>query len=373
MTNLLLSINDQLSVLRVEHGKLMDRVINESDIKAIRVEIEGQKIDKLDKESSIELLRVEVERLGKLIGGLAKKSDMQSIREELDRLKKDGVEKESDLRAKISQKESEIQSLKTDIQSLRVLLEGQKKTQLDMESRYQSIRMEQVKLTEGLVKKTDKQDSRFKLHNCTEVKTSGIYNILLSNINSQPFKVACDAETRGGGWTIILRRMDGTVEFNRNWTEYQKGFGEVSGEFFLGLDKIHELTAERKQELLVILEDFEGVEEFETYDEFGIGDENQEYVLHTLGKANGTAGDSFSRHKDSKFSTFDRDNDPMTSQHCAEEYTGGWWYCNGCYSNKLTGQYTEDTENKGIHWKEFRGLEYSLKKAVLMIRPKSKN
>jgi len=166
-------------------------------------------------------------------------------------------------------------------------------------------------------------------HNCTEAKSNGINEILIPKFNRKPFKVACDVETQGGGWTIILRRLDGSVNFYRNWTEYKNGFGDLNGEFFLGLDKIHAITAERKQELLVILEDFEGDNRFETYDEFAIGNEDQQYVLHTLGKANGTAGDSLKWHRGYKFSTFDRDND-WSSGNCAVDSTGAWWY-NGCH------------------------------------------
>ncbi|XP_034481243.1 ficolin-1-like isoform X2 [Drosophila innubila] len=194
----------------------------------------------------------------------------------------------------------------------------------------------------------------------------------LSEISCQPFKVACDAETRGGGWTIILRRMDGSVSFHRNWTEYKNGFGDLNGEFFFGLDKIHEITAERSQELLVLLEDYQGVNAFEKYDEFAIGNEDQQYELHTLGKASGAAGDSFSDHRGKKFSTFDRDNDGISDIHCAELHTGGWWYRsnNFCQFCKLTGTYGNNDYDEGVTWDEFRGSEYSLKTAVMMIRPK---
>ncbi|XP_034474662.1 techylectin-5A-like [Drosophila innubila] len=324
-TNLFVSISSQLSKLRTElehQGNFMDGLVKAMDLALLKAEQDrqGKLIDELVKD-----------RQGKLIDGLVKATDIQFIREELEQLKKDTAVKDSDmksLRAELERqnndllkKELDFQSLRTEIQSLRVELEDQKKGGIDKES--------------------DKYNLSPIPRICSEAKTSGIYNILLSNINSQPFKVACDAETRGGGWTIILRRMDGTVEFNRNWTEYQKGFGEVSGEFFLGLDKIHELTAERKQELLVILEDFEGVEKFETYDEFAIGDENQQYILHTLGVANGTAGDSFSKHMGKKFSTFDRDNDLHPEVHCANLLTGGWWYHDGCHWSKLTGIYKD--------------------------------
>ncbi|XP_034490379.1 ryncolin-1-like [Drosophila innubila] len=166
--------------------------------------------------------------------------------------------------------------------------------------------------------------------------------------------------------------MDGSVNFNRNWTEYKNGFGNLNGEFFIGLDKIHEITAERRQELLVLLEDFEGNKTFEKYDEFAIGNEDQQYQLHTLGDASGTAGDSFSFHRGSKFSTFDRDNDGRSDKNCAEEKTGAWWYISNGYCQycQLTGTYGNNEFDKGVNWHRFRGSQYSLKTAVMMLRPR---
>ena len=46
-------------------------------------------------------------------------------------------------------------------------------------------------------------------------------------------------------WTVILRRFDGSGDYNRNWAEYKSGFGDASGEAWLGNEYLHYLTNTR--------------------------------------------------------------------------------------------------------------------------------
>ena len=116
-------------------------------------------------------------------------------------------------------------------------------------------------------------------------------------------------ETDGGGWTVFQRRKDGSVDFYRNWVDYEEGFGDLNGEFWLGLSKIHRLTQDGTDYTLrVDLEDFENETRYAKYSTFNIGDNTTDYTI-TVGGYSGDAEDSLAYHNGRKFTTKDRDND----------------------------------------------------------------
>ncbi len=41
---------------------------------------------------------------------------------------------------------------------------------------------------------------------------------------------------------LFCRRFNGQVDFYRNYADYTDGFGDVTGEHWLGLEKMHQLT-----------------------------------------------------------------------------------------------------------------------------------
>ena len=82
------------------------------------------------------------------------------------------------------------------------------------------------------------------------------------------------------GWTVFQQRLDGSVDFYRNWTEYKTGFGNLNGEYWLGLNKIHRLSASGQNVLRMDLESFENERRFAEYGSFTVGKENESYILH---------------------------------------------------------------------------------------------
>ncbi len=118
--------------------------------------------------------------------------------------------------------------------------------------------------------------------NCAEIYKSGerrdgVYTIKPDNLSA--FDVFCDQTTAGGGWTVFQKRLDGSVDFYLNWSDYKHGFGNLSGEFWLGNEKIHRLTSGGNKRLRVDLEDFEGNTSYAEYKTFGVMSENDKYKL----------------------------------------------------------------------------------------------
>ncbi|XP_059162539.1 ficolin-2-like [Physella acuta] len=159
-------------------------------------------------------------------------------------------------------------------------------------------------------------------------------------------QVMCDTVTDGGGWTIFQRRVSGTIDFYRNWAEYKNGFGDFSsGNFYLGNENIYLLTSNRLTELRVDVF-VNGQNYFAKYSSFNISSEADGYRLH-VGGYTGDAGEGLAIHNGMMFSTFDRDNDNLTS-NCAVVYHGAWWY-NGCHTSNLNG-YWGVNDDTGMRW-----------------------
>ncbi|XP_035664177.1 angiopoietin-related protein 2-like [Branchiostoma floridae] len=202
---------------------------------------------------------------------------------------------------------------------------------------------------------------------------------------TSPISVYCDQTTDGGGWTVIQRRFDGSIDFNRPYNSFRFGFGSSAGEQWLGLENVYRLTDQDAYEMYVELEDWNSVVKYAKYSSFSLGNSGSYYRL-SVGGYSGTAGDGFYLSSDSSshggylngqaFSARDVDRD-ANSGSCAGgrgDYSGGWWY-KSCARSALNGPYLRPSDRTGhsgygIYWYPFGGSYHQyLKKSKMMVRP----
>ncbi|XP_065893827.1 fibroleukin-like [Dysidea avara] len=118
----------------------------------------------------------------------------------------------------------------------------------------------------------------------TKTVTSRVYNI--TNFCGDRELVAeafCDATTDGGGWIVIQRRIDGSVDFNRPWVDYEDGFGSLTGEFRYGVRTIHCLTSLGLWELRIDFTFTDGIKSYASYKTFAVESANTKYRLKVSG------------------------------------------------------------------------------------------
>ncbi|XP_019898879.2 fibrinogen beta chain isoform X1 [Esox lucius] len=236
-------------------------------------------------------------------------------------------------------------------------------------------------------------------------KDSGMYLIQPDSFY-QPYKVYCDQTTQKGGWTTVQNRMDGSVDFGRRWDDYRRGFGNIAfdvgkghcsnpGEYWLGNDRISQLSKLGPTEILMEMQDWSGSKVYAQYRQFTVQGEMTNYILSIDGYS-GNAGNgllegastlfgenrTMTIHNGMKFSTYDRDNDNWTpgdpSKQCSREDGGGWWY-NRCHSANPNGRYywggsytrnmAKHGTDDGMVWMNWKGSWYSLKAMTMKIRP----
>ncbi|XP_037729423.1 fibroleukin-like isoform X2 [Drosophila subpulchrella] len=127
--------------------------------------------------------------------------------------------------------------------------------------------------TESISKKTDDLLKCNLQDSCPSGGPRSIHKINLRGIST--FEAPCSSD----GWLTIQKRFDGSENFNRPWKDYKEGFGNIRGEFFIGLEKLHVMTLGRPHELYIKLGKVNRSTGYAHYDEFKIGSELESYVL----------------------------------------------------------------------------------------------
>ena len=151
--------------------------------------------------------------------------------------------------------------------------------------------------------------------------------------------VYCNMTTDDGGWIIIQRnRINSQLSFNKNWREYEEGFGDLNKDFWAGLELIHTLTQRGQWEMRVDYQKNDKTWSYLHYNQFSVGSASEEYPL-TVEGFTGVGTDRFAARplNGMKFSTPDNDNDKWSSGNCAAHWKSGWWH-NDCYAININRQ-----------------------------------
>ena len=184
-------------------------------------------------------------------------------------------------------------------------------------------------------------------------RRSGVYTMMnFCGVNCYDADVYCDTGNGGGGWLVVQRRQDGSVDFNRGWGEYEDGFGKLTSEFWYGLRALHCLTGQGGWEMRMDIKLANGTNIFLQYEQFKVSSAKDKYKL-TVGGFQGTTSDPMAFHNGMYFTTKDNDNDQNGNSNCvlidSTQPYGGWWH-NNCwrvnpnnyYNHKVFGIYLND-------------------------------
>ena len=181
-------------------------------------------------------------------------------------------------------------------------------------------------------------------------------------------------EINGGGWTVLLKRQDGSVDFHLNWADYKNGFGNFEGEHWLGLENMYLLTnlSGVTAQLRVDLADWEGNTALPSMT-------NSQLVMRTVTTPSLYRGTSLPVQLETHLhlTIMNRASaqliETMILGLITVFFQGSWWY-NACYYNFLIGKYfnsggPRSSPQYGIIWSTWTGFDYSLCYADMKIRP----
>ena len=132
--------------------------------------------------------------------------------------------------------------------------------------------------------------------------------------------------------------------FHLPWTQYQQEFGSPTALYWMGLDRLHQLTQGNCQ-VRFDLQDRDGTWYYALYSSFSVGDSSNNYLL-TIGGYSGDAGDAMAYHNGLPFSTYDADHDGDAVFNWASLNGGGFWFS----PNGADAYITTSSTNFEFYW-----------------------
>lgn len=172
---------------------------------------------------------------------------------------------------------------------------------------------------------------------CSEMSSAdnGVHNgLILPPAMRRPIMAKCH-----GPWTVVQKREDGSVDFNRSWEEYATGFGKLllnyddanhsatisffhpgdpEGELWIGNEVLHHLTKDNCTKLRIVIQDLQNNTWYADYESFSIASRAEGYRIDFSGYS-GNASNTLEYQNHMKFSSIDVDLD-ISKNHCADEY-----------------------------------------------------
>jgi ficolin len=139
---------------------------------------------------------------------------------------------------------------------------------------------------------------------------------------------------------VVQQNFNGRPFFDRSWAEFKAGFGDVGGDYWIGNERLHEITEDGRYKIhFDLLSAGDKQWYWAEYSTFVVGAESTNYTLRIDGYS-GTSGNAAGVYtyagefnpnmvlNGTAFTTRDRDNDQDPDHNCANwsGIIGGFWY-----------------------------------------------
>ena len=121
------------------------------------------------------------------------------------------------------------------------------------------------------------------------------------------------------------------LSFNKNWREYEEGFGDLNKDFWAGLELMHTLTQRGQWEMRIDYQDNNKAWRYLHYNQFSVGNASEKYPLIVAEYSGSILNYRALHHNGMQFTT------PDSGSYCAVSFKSGNWY-KGCQYINLNQQ-----------------------------------